>query len=61
MQKFHQVLVLYRVQVLPTWLYGEQVKPFSLLPQTHPAKFPLDRKEQTNAFIVSKALIKGPR
>lgn len=33
----------------------------SSLPQTHPAKFPLDRKEQTNAFIVLKALIKGPR
>lgn len=33
----------------------------SSLPQTHPAKFPMDRKEQTNAFIVSKALIKSPR
>lgn len=34
----------------------------SSLHRTHPAKFPLDRKEQINAFIVLiKALIKSPR
>lgn len=38
---------------------GETLLPS--LPQTHPAKFPLDRKEQTNAFIVLKPLIKSPR
>lgn len=33
----------------------------SSLPQTHPAKFPMDRKEQTNALIVLRALIKSSR